>query len=132
MSYKTEFQANNTDLQTILDTVNNLPDVAGGAACGVVNVTTKDTSITIPGIIGKDKVMLTYIGEVSTTSKLACVTGVYIDGSDCYSTVAYTNSVTSANDASLLSYDKSTGTIQLLQSYNEYFCPGPYAYVAMS
>lgn len=30
MSYKTELQGNNTDLQTILDKVNALPDAGGG------------------------------------------------------------------------------------------------------
>lgn len=31
MSYKTEFASNNTDLQTILDKVNALPNAGGGA-----------------------------------------------------------------------------------------------------
>ena len=35
MSYKTDFQSNNADLQTILDTVNNLPDKQYDRPCTV-------------------------------------------------------------------------------------------------
>ena len=46
MSYKTEFQSNNTDLQAILDAVNNLPD-GGGSTCTVTFVNNSDDSITL-------------------------------------------------------------------------------------
>ena len=46
MSYKTEFQSNNADLQAILDAVNALP--AGGiATCTVTVVNNSDDSITL-------------------------------------------------------------------------------------
>lgn len=39
MSYKTELQSNNTDLQSILDTVNALPDAESGGSTVSVTVT---------------------------------------------------------------------------------------------
>ena len=48
MSYKTEFQSNNTDLQTILDMVNTLPEGGGGTVmCAVTFVNNSDDSITL-------------------------------------------------------------------------------------
>lgn len=46
MSYKTELQSNNLDLQTILNTVNNLPDAEGGGGItpsGTIDITENGT-----------------------------------------------------------------------------------------
>ena len=40
MSQKTDLQSNNTDLQSILNTINNLPEVGSGGGSGDVSVET--------------------------------------------------------------------------------------------
>ena len=42
MSYNTEFQSNNTDLQSILDTINALPDAGSGGTVETCTVTITD------------------------------------------------------------------------------------------
>ena len=91
MSYNAELQANNADLQAILDAVNNLPE--GGAAAptyGEIAVSTNATSITIPAIIGKSNVVVMYLGEVAVNGNAtACVTHVMIQGSARFHSVTF-------------------------------------------
>lgn len=129
MSYKAEFQANNTDLQAILSTVNNLPNKSS-VRCGEFTTTTNSTSITLPEIARKVNVILMYLDTTSINSSTACVGYVNIQGSSVWHSISYNTEFNVSDDKNLLSYNKSTGQITLLQAYNEKFISGKYAYVA--
>ena len=71
MSYKTELQSNNTDLQAILDAVNTLPDGSSGKfATGIVTGTGSAT-LTISDV-GFTPVGFTLVVEKNTGSSYNC------------------------------------------------------------
>lgn len=61
MSYNSELQSNNTDLQSILETINNLPSAGGGSGGGQIEY----EIITVPA------------GATSATYTLSRVTAAY-------------------------------------------------------
>ena len=81
MSYKTEFQSNNTDLQAILDMVNSLPE-ATKFSTGFIKTETNSKTLTINGLDHKFSNLVVVQGPAGTIST-QCLHWFYVlsDGS---------------------------------------------------
>lgn len=146
------FLNNTTDLEKIYNEVDGIDELiteqndliaqiaaaldgeaAGGGSSpiyGEITTSSNSVSITIPAIAGKTNVMLSYLGSATTSSSKAFVACIDLQGSACSHTISYYNELYGTDDASLMSYDSSTGTFALTSAYNESFGAGKYTYVA--
>lgn len=141
--------ANKTDLVSIADSIrtktglndeltfpngfiNAIDEISVGSSLiyGEIITSSNSTSITIPAIVGKTNVMLSYLGIATTSSSKAYVTCIDLQGDACSHNISYYNELYGTDDASLISYNSSTGTFALTSAYNEYFGAGKYTYVA--
>lgn len=109
MSYKTEFASNNTDLQTILETVNTLPDVItpetptiSVSSSGLITATANDLSATQQLTTQAAKTV-----TPSTSNQTAVASGRYTTGAV---TVKGDSNLKAENIASGVSIFGVTGT----------------------
>lgn len=136
MTYKTDLQTNNTNLQSILDKVNALPEAGGGGSVitGVATTSSKD-SLTILDAIGKSNiiVMLNSCDEISaSTYGKSVIYFEYLNGimTSCVINPAGTLFFYSANGTGII-YDSSTGTVSDNGfGYNIFETDGDYFYIA--
>ena len=80
MSYNSTLQANNVDLQTILDTVNALPKASSGGSVETTTVTISTNSNRVWATVYED-------GEIKTISEMAPLIGYEIPNAVCGSSL---------------------------------------------
>lgn len=120
MGYKTEFQANNADLQAILDLVNSLPDQAT-TVCGIATPSSS-TTMSMADCVGKKNLVIACIvnkqGSTVSLTKITVVNVVIIDGDTTNAIVAYHTSAMIKNDPSMITWDSSSGTLTSSSGWN--------------
>lgn len=126
MDYNTEFQSNNTDLQAILETINNLPEAGSSGdkyVQGSISLSSAGvSSISISGLDFDSIKSFSFVsdGSLSATSIIAFI---YYDGSFFASTVTKSGNAyyPGSGKVSSLSFTYDSGTLTITISSTSKF-----------
>lgn len=126
MSYKTEFQSNNADLQAILDAVNNLPE-APSVKSGTITTASNSMSLTVPELTGAENFVLVLYDDSTRVVTTWQVVSLLKVGSNTVVTHSDGSGNVNVRDQSVESVSvDSSGKITLA---NVYFAEATYFYV---
>lgn len=129
MSYNTDLQTNNVNLQAILDTVNNLPEAGGGGVSGPSIVTGTFTptgtagSVSVTGLGFRPKSVIVVLnkdsGSSNASGRCVLVYGENINGVvKMIHTYVYFTSSTSARSTAVYVYGTNITTNSSQQYYS--------------